>query len=122
MICYVDIEHEKALQSAEERAIHQARCADVKLKLEGISGDVCLVQHYKRITQQWLEELEIRALIIGGNTTEWAEYDKVDLLKMFHIIRDTAPRILRRLQPHRHGPRSVSWPHPPAGGKGGGSV
>ena len=89
MICYVDIEHEKALQSAEERAIHQAHCADVKLRLEEISGDVCLVQHYKRITQQWLEEMEIGALIISGNTTEWAEYDEVDLLKMFHIIRDT---------------------------------
>jgi len=88
MICYVDIEHEKALSGAEERAIHQTRCADVKLRLEEISGDVCLVQHYKQVTQQWLQRLEIRALIISGNTTEWAKYDEADLLKMFHIIRN----------------------------------
>lgn len=94
MICYVDIEHEKALSGVEERANHQAHCADIKLRLEEISGDVCLVQHYERVTQQWLWELEIRALIIGGNTTGWAEYDEADLLKMYRIIRNTEMPIL----------------------------
>jgi len=94
MICYVDIEHEKALQNAEKQAVHQARCADVKRRLEEISGDVCLVQHYKRLTQQWLQELEIRALIISGNLTEWAEYDEADLFKMSRIIRNAEMPIL----------------------------
>ena len=74
MTCYIDIEHEKALRSAEERADHQAHCTDVKLRLEEISGEVCLVQHYERITQQWLRELEVRALVISGNVTDWAEH------------------------------------------------
>jgi GMP synthase (glutamine-hydrolysing) len=88
MICYVDIEHEKALPGAEKRAVHQARCTEVKLRLEETSNDDCLVQHYKRVTQQWLRELKIRALIISGNTTEWAEYDQADLLRIYRIIRN----------------------------------
>ena len=94
MICYVDIEHEKALQNAEKRAVHQAHCTDVRLRLEEISGDVCLVQHSKYVTQQWLLESEIRALIISGNATDWAEYDEADLLKMHRIIRNAELPIL----------------------------
>lgn len=94
MICYVDIEHKKALQSAEKRAVHQAHCVDVKLRLEEISGDVCLVQHHKRVTQQWLRELEIRALILSGNLTEWAEYDEADLQKMSRLIQSAELPIL----------------------------
>jgi GMP synthase-like glutamine amidotransferase len=88
MICYVDMEHERALHSPQERAIHQAHCAGVQRRLEEISGEACLVQRYESVTRQWLRELDIGALIIGGNTTEWAEYDRVDLLETFHIVRN----------------------------------
>ncbi|MCK4471510.1 MAG: hypothetical protein KAW49_06945, partial [Anaerolineae bacterium] len=73
MICYVDIEHEKALQSAEKRMAHQDQCADVKRRLEETSGDDCIVQRYRHVTREWLSELEIRALVISGNVTDWAE-------------------------------------------------
>ena len=94
MICYVDIEHRKALPGADEQAAHRTYCANVKLRLEGTSGDVCLVQHYTCVTQQSLRELETKALIISGNTTEWAEYDEADLLEMSRIIRNAEMPIL----------------------------
>jgi len=94
MICYVDMEHEKALQSAEEKAAHQARCADVKRRLEETSGDVCVVQRYRHVTRQWLSESGIRALIISGNVTDWAEYDEAALAEMYHIIRSAELPIL----------------------------
>ncbi|MDY6875326.1 MAG: gamma-glutamyl-gamma-aminobutyrate hydrolase family protein [Chloroflexota bacterium] len=94
MICYVDMEHQKALPGAEKRAVHQAYCTDVRLRLEEICGDACLVRNYKCITQQWLWESEVKALIISGNTTEWAEYDEADLLKMSRIIRNAELPIL----------------------------
>jgi len=90
----MDIEHDKALQSAEKRAVHQARCTDVKLRLEEISGEVCLVRHYKYVTQRWLRAAEIKALIISGNATDWAEYDEADLFKMSRIIRNAELPIL----------------------------
>ena len=94
MICYVDIEHEKALQSAEKRMAHQDQCADVKRRLEETSGDDCIVQRYRHVTREWLSELEIRALVISGNVTDWAEYDEADLLEMYRIIQSAALPIL----------------------------
>lgn len=94
MICYVDMEHEKALQSAEKRAAHRAHCADVKRRLEGTSGDVCVVQRYGRVTRQWLGESEIKALIIGGNETDWAEYDEAELAELYRVIRSAELPIL----------------------------
>jgi GMP synthase (glutamine-hydrolysing) len=87
MICYVDIEHEKVLQDPEKGAAHLARCMDVKLRLEEISGEACLVERYWRVTRQRLSEWGIRALIISGNATDWAEYSRKDLAEMCYIIR-----------------------------------
>ncbi len=89
MIYYIDIEHEKALCSAEKRAVRQAHRVHIKSRMEEISHNVCLVQHYRQVTWQWLRESRAKALIISGNTTEWAEYDEADLIKMYDIIRDT---------------------------------
>lgn len=87
MICYVDIEHEKVLQDPEKRPAHLTRCMDVKLRLEEISGEACLVQRYSRVTRQRLGEWGIRALIISGNATDWDEYGEADLVEVCRIIR-----------------------------------
>jgi len=89
VICYIDIEHEQALDSAEKRAVRQAHRVYIKSRMEEISRDVCLVQGYRQVAQQWLRESRAKALIISGNTTEWTEYDEADLAKMCRIIRDT---------------------------------
>ena len=87
MICYVDIEHENALRDVEKRAVRLAHCEGVKRRLEETSGHVCLVRRYERVTRGWLRGQGIRALLIGGNTTEWAEYGEADLLELSSIIR-----------------------------------
>jgi GMP synthase-like glutamine amidotransferase len=87
MICYVDMEHTKAIQSAEEKATHRAQCGDVKRRLEETSGDECVVQRYERVTRAWVGELKMRALLFSGNVTDWAEYEQADLLRLYDIIR-----------------------------------
>ena len=95
MICYLDLEHDKALQRATSAiSLHQAHCADVERRLEEVSGHACRVLRYVHLTQQWLDELDISALIIGGNVTDWVEYDAVDLLRMYQIIRSATLPIL----------------------------
>lgn len=94
MICFVDVEHENALQNGGKRAIHQAYCRDVKDRLEEISGCVCFVQNYRQATQHGLERLGINALILSGNTTEWSDYDRQDLARLFDIIRQARSPIL----------------------------
>jgi len=87
VICYVDIEHEKVLHDEGKRIWHLGRRADIKLRLEELSGEPCLLQRYSRITRQRLAEWGIRALVISGNSTDWVEYEDADLAEMLHVIR-----------------------------------
>ncbi len=86
MICFVDIEHEKVLRDPQKRDAHLALCMDIKLKLEEVSGQPCLVQHYRQVSGQRLREWGMEALIISGSATDWDEYDKADLAGMYRII------------------------------------
>ena len=87
MICYVDIEHESILQDPEKRQGHLARRMDVKLRLEEISGQVCLVQRYSRVTRERLKEWGIQALLISGCAADWSEYSDTGFAEMYRIIR-----------------------------------
>ncbi len=87
MICYVDIEHEKIYQDPEKRPGLLVRGMEVKLRLEEISGQPCLLQRYARVTRQRLEEWGIRALVISGCGADWSEYSEADLAEMYRIIR-----------------------------------
>jgi GMP synthase-like glutamine amidotransferase len=87
MICYVDIEHEERLEDEEKRSFHLAERADIKRRLEESSGKPCRVQHYSRVTRQRLRDWGARALIVGLNRTDWADYSEADLAEMYHIIR-----------------------------------
>ena len=86
MICYVDIEHERVLQDAEKRPTLLIRRREVKLRLEEISGQACLLQHYSRVTCQRLKEWGIQALLMSGCGADWSEYDEADLAEMYRII------------------------------------
>jgi len=87
MICFVDLEHEKVLRDPEKKKDHFCRRAEVQLRLEEISGQACLVQRYTRVTQRRLGEWGIKALLIGGNASDWVEYDGPELKEMYRIIR-----------------------------------
>jgi len=94
MICYVDMEHELAMQDGAEKATHEAHCLDVRQRLEQASGNDCVIRHYTGITQAWVRSSGTRALIIGGNVTDWVEYDETDLLRLYEIIRSAELPIL----------------------------
>lgn len=87
MICFVDLEHESWLTVRQNRLEHYAFIVDVKLKLEAISGQPCLVQQYCDVTLDALRALEIRALIISGNATGFEQYDTTHLAELHRIIR-----------------------------------
>jgi GMP synthase-like glutamine amidotransferase len=87
VICYVDIEHERILQDPRKRPDLLVRRMEVKLRLEEISGQACLLQRYPRVTRQRLKEWNIRALIISGCGADWSEYSEADLAEMYRIIR-----------------------------------
>lgn len=87
MICFVSIEHEIWLENPENRFLHLAYCMDVKLKVEALTGQPCLVQRYTDFTRQRLQELNLSALLISGNAADWSRYDPADLAALCGLIR-----------------------------------
>lgn len=87
MICYVDMEHARALRSAGEKEEHRRHCADVARRLEETSGDKCVVRRYGDLTQDWLNEMAIGALVLSGNVTDWDAYDEADLRELKAVVR-----------------------------------
>jgi GMP synthase-like glutamine amidotransferase len=94
MICFVSIEHQSWLEGPENRASHLAYCMDVKLKVEEMTGRPCLVQRYQDVAQGRLTELGIEALLIGGNATDWQNYDHKDLATLKEMVRKAECPIL----------------------------
>jgi GMP synthase-like glutamine amidotransferase len=93
MICFVDIEHQRWLDSAERHS-HFSYCLDVKFKLEELSGRPCIVQRYEDVTRQRLQALGATALVISGNAVGFEEYDAEAFDEMKRIIREAEMPIL----------------------------
>lgn len=87
MICFIDLEHASWLARRERRLAHDAFTMDVKLKLEAIAGQPCLVRRYCDTSLEELLEFGIRALVISGNATEFSEYGDCAFDELHRIIR-----------------------------------
>jgi len=94
MICYVDMEHSRAIEGASDREDHRAHVADVKQRLEDISDAACAVRRYKDVTHRWLQSVGAQALVLSGNVTEWHRYDEANLQELANIVREGALPIL----------------------------
>ena len=68
MIVFVSMEHESWLENPETRDSHLVYCMDVKLKVEAMTGQPCLVQRYTGVTHELLQALGITALLIKKAT------------------------------------------------------
>lgn len=86
MILFIDIEHEKILQDPARRDDHLAGLMDIKLRLEEIADEPCLVVRYDRVRVEKLASLGIRCLIISGNATDWEEYPAGAFDPLYEII------------------------------------
>lgn len=87
MICFIDLEHESWLKLRQSRLEHYSFIMDVKLKLEELSGQPCIVQRYCDASLQGLRDLGISALLISGNATEFSEYGDCAFTELHRIIR-----------------------------------
>lgn len=87
MICFISIEHESWLKDPEHRYAHFAHLMDVKLKVEEMTGQPCLVQRYPDVTAEKLYELDVEAILISGNASDWSCYNQDDFAELNAIIR-----------------------------------
>jgi GMP synthase-like glutamine amidotransferase len=87
MIAFIDLEHASWVQLRLHRQEHYAYIMDVKLKLETLAGQPCLVQRYCDTSLEALRALDIRALAISGNATDFTQYGAEPFAEMYRIIR-----------------------------------
>lgn len=87
MIGFIDLEHESWLQNRQYRLEHHAYIMDVKLKLEALSRQPCLVQRYCDTSLEALRSLGVRALAISGNATAYEDYGPDAFAELYRIIR-----------------------------------
>jgi GMP synthase-like glutamine amidotransferase len=87
MICFIDLEHDSWLRHRQNRLEHYGFIMDVKLKLEALSRQPCILQRYCDASLQGLRDLGISALVISGNATEFSEYGDCAFTELHRIIR-----------------------------------
>lgn len=91
MIVFVDLEHDR-LQLDHPHLVEGSAANRLKIKyrLEDISGEPCLIMRYHQVTPERLRALNIRALVVSGNTTEFEHYPEETLAGLRAALRESA--------------------------------
>lgn len=90
MIVYVDIEHERVKEMPDRWNQHLQWQLDAKYRLEEISGDHCLIMRYEQCSPEALRNVNARAVLVSGNTTEFQHYDEASLAGLRSVFREVA--------------------------------
>jgi GMP synthase (glutamine-hydrolysing) len=96
MLLYVDLEHHERLQQdyPERVATSLANRLKVKYRIEDISGEPCLIMRYHQVTPERLYGLNVRAMLVSGNATEFEHYQEPSLAGLRAVLRLAACPIL----------------------------
>ena len=93
-VLYIDTEHDLVLDHPQHGPPHRARIEAARDRLEAAAGQRCLVQHFAAISSAGIEQMAPSALVIGGNRTDWAEFDEASLAGLLGAIRAAPVPIL----------------------------
>ncbi len=86
-VIYIDTEHDRVVEHVERGPAHRARIADAQDRLANAAGEPCTVQRFADVSPGWVERTAPSSLVIGGNTTDWADFDPTTLDGLFATIR-----------------------------------
>lgn len=87
MIWYVDIEHEKALAD-ESHSSEFERIRNLRAWICGNTAKMnCEPILYQEVNWGLVEENNIQAICISGNTTDWEDYDFTTFEPLFEIVK-----------------------------------
>lgn len=90
MIIYVDFEHECLRYDATLWQHFAPHILETKYRLETLSGQLCLILRYERVTLALLSELNPAAVIFSGNYTGFHHYAEADLAGLRAVFREPA--------------------------------
>lgn len=93
-VIYVDTEHARVHEDADLGPPHCAHVEQARERLEEAAGRPCLVLPWAETTPDRVARLDPAALVIGGNTTDWALYLEAELAGLMATIRAAPVPIL----------------------------
>ena len=88
MLCYVNIEHPNIMNDLKRRRARLVKLMDAKMRFEELSGEPCLISNYQDVSVQETLKMNVRAILISGNSTNWSEYDFNAFDELFKLIKD----------------------------------
>lgn len=88
MICFVDIEHPDTINKDNNtKSNHLIRITERCLRFEELSGLHCLPVHFLHIKKEDLLKSKVQALLIGGCSTDWREYNFEWFKDLFALLK-----------------------------------
>lgn len=90
MIVYVDLEHDRLREQPEEYEMSLARRLKQKYRFEDISGEPCLIVRYHHVSPALLRELNVRAVLLSGCSTDFEHYDEKYLAGLRAVLKEAA--------------------------------
>jgi len=93
-ILYVDTEHDRVHDHPERGPSHRAKRDAAGALLAAAAGAPCRVARLADVSPARLAEAAPAAVVIGGNTTDWAEYEDDALAGLLAAIRAASVPIL----------------------------
>jgi len=110
-VVYVDTEHKRVHDDPEAGSRHRARLAEATDRLERIAGAPAKLLGFAEVSPARIAQSSPAAIIIGGNTTDWGEFDFQEMAGLLEVIRAAPAPILgicagHQLIGHAH---QVKW-------------
>jgi len=93
-VVYVDTEHERVRDHPEAGSRHRARLAETMGRLEGVARAPCELLSFVEVSPARIAQSPPAAIIIGGNTTDWGEFDFQEMAGLLEVIRAARAPIL----------------------------
>ena len=89
-VVYIDTEHQRVHADPEAGARHRIRLSETAGRLERVTGAPVELFAFAAVSPVRIAQSPPAAIVIGGNTTDWSEFDFAELAGVLEIIR-TAP-------------------------------
>lgn len=93
-VVYVDTEHERVHVHPEAGARHRARLAETTDRLAGVAGAPPELLGFAEVSPARIAQSPPPAIVIGGNTTDWGEFDFAEMVGLLEVIRAARVPIL----------------------------
>jgi GMP synthase (glutamine-hydrolysing) len=93
-VVYVDTEHQRVHDHPEAGSRHRARLAETTDRLERVAGAPAELLGFAEVLPARIAQSSPAAIIIGGNTADWGEFDFEEMAGLLEVIRAAPAPIL----------------------------